>query len=142
MLEAVGWSWLLKEIGPLAGVVALIISAYAATHARKAARAAERSATAAEESAKAVSEAVTLDRAQFRSRCIEALASALPDCEKVTVLIADLPEAFKPDWRAMLESAARQNPRTPPKRFDELLKSHQDRWAHAAGQIQPQSETK
>ena len=122
----------MEDLSLWSGIVALIISLYAATNARRSARAAERSAAAAERSAKAAGETVSLRRAKLWEAWIAAFDNALPDCEKVTGLIGDLPEVFRRDWLQLVRSAARRNIRTPPPRFKELLEQHHEEWERAA----------
>lgn len=123
--DALEWTKASTDLGLWSSIVALIISLYAAAHAR-------RSAVAAENSAMAAAETVSLKREHLRRACLISLEEALPDCDKVTGLISDLPDAFKGDWLALLTSAARQNPRTPPLRFAELLEGHREEWERAA----------
>lgn len=121
-----------EDLGLWSGIVALIISLYAATHARRSARAAERSAAAAERSAQAAIDTVSLRSAQLRQAVVAALEAALPDADKVTGLLADLPEMLRDDWLTLVTSASRRNARTPLQRFQELLDQHRDEWERAA----------
>jgi len=107
------------------GAVALAISLYAASSAGRSAAAAERSARLAEE-------AVSLERQHAREAWIGRLAEALPDGKLVNSLLADLPESLRPEWMQLLTSAARRNPRTPERRFRELLEEHSAEWSQAA----------
>jgi len=106
-------------------VVALVVSAYAATSARRSARAAERAAQAAEQTA-------TVERNHEREHWIEKLAGALPDGGAVAGLLADLPVELRSRWSDLVASAAKRNPRTPPPRFAQLEAEFRETWAAAA----------
>lgn len=107
-------------------LLALVIAFYAAVHARRSARAAERSARSAEA-------AVDLDRERVREAWIAAFEAALPDGDRVTSLIGDLPSSLRPDWRQLVTSAARRNPRTPERHFEgEMLAKYESAWEAAA----------
>lgn len=119
-------------LGLSIGVVALVISLYAAVHARRSATAAEGSADAARRSARAAEETVALEREKERDCWIERLAQALPEWNRVTGLLGDLPEALRPQWKELLTSATRRNPRTPEEYFGRLLDKHGAAWERAA----------
>jgi len=119
-------------LGLSIGVVALVISLYAAVHARRSATAAEDSADAARRSARAAEETVALEREKEREFWIERLTQALPEWNRVTGLLGDLPEALRPQWKELLASAARRNPRTPEEYFGKLLDKHGATWERAA----------
>lgn len=113
----------------ITAAVALVVSFYAAVNAR-------RSARAAEDSAKFAAEAVRLEHDHQREAWVEKISSALPDGEAVGGLIADLPSNLKPKWRELLDSAAKRNQRTPPKRLKALLDKHGDAWTDCGGEFQ------
>lgn len=114
------------------GVVALVISFYAAFHARRSAVAAERSANAADRSARSAEETIILKREEIREEWIGKLTTALPDGKRVTLLLKDLPDQLRPEWRQLVTSAAGRNPRTPDGHFRELLEKHCPAWDQAA----------
>lgn len=119
-------------LGLSIGVVALVISLYAAVHARRSATAAEGSMDAAHRSARAAEETVALQREKEREFWIERLTQALPEGTRVTGLLGDLPEALRPQWKELLTSAARRNPRAPEEYFGRLLDKHGAAWERAA----------
>lgn len=121
----------MDHLGLWIGVVALAISLYAAAHARRSAAAAERAADAAGRSARSAEEAVALEREDVREGWIRQLTTALPDGDLVESLLADLPAPLRPFWRDLVASAARRNPRTPPRKAQELLQEYADRWEGA-----------
>lgn len=107
---------------------------YAAAHARRSATAAARAADAADRSARSAEEAVVLEREDVREGWIRQLTTALPDGELVESLLADLPAPLRSSWRDLVASAARRNPRTPPRKAQELLREYADRWEAAVQQ--------
>lgn len=114
------------------GVVALVISLYAAIHARRSASAAERSAEAAGRSAHVAQEALVLEQDELRETWIRQITATLPDGRRVTGLLADLPSSLRQDWRQLVTSAAGRNPRTPDGHFQKLLHQHGADWEAAA----------
>ena len=121
---------LLRLIGENASLwvslLALVIAFYAAVHAR-------RSAQAAEQSARSAEEAVVLEREEIRETWIRRLDAALPDGDRVTSLIADMPSSLRPEWLQLVTSAARRNPRTPERYFQgEMLPKYEQAWEAAA----------
>ena len=116
------------DLGSIAlwiSVVALIVSAYAAVSARRSAAAAERSAGASEETA-------AVERGREREFWIGRFTQALPDGTVVVGLLADLPADLRGEWRELVASAAKRNPRTPPARFVQLLAEFEQMWVAAA----------
>lgn len=107
------------------GIIALFISLYAATLARRSADAAVRSARSAEE-------AVALKRQEAREFWIDRLATALPDPKRVTRLLHSLPDSLRKDWRQLVTAAAGRNPRTPEAYSREMLEKHTVDWEEAA----------
>lgn len=108
-------------------ILALIISLYAAVSARRSASAAERSAQAAEE-------AIAFEQQNLRETWIAKIQHALPDGDQVTSLLADLPDALRPDWQQLIKSAAQRNARTPPKRIEILWQRYESQWSGTVNQ--------
>lgn len=127
----------MQEPGLWIGLVALVISLYAATNARRSASAAERSANAAGRSARASEEAIALQQDEVREAWIARLSKALPDGKKVARLLGDLPPSLREDRQQLLTSAAGRNPRTPPKYFRELQERYSDEWERAVQSTSP-----
>ncbi len=121
----------MEEPGLWIGLVALVISLYAAVSARRSADTSADSADAARRSAKAAEEALTLQQGEIREAWINRLTEALPEGNKVTRLLADLPTTLREDWQQLVQSAAGRNPRTPPKYFRELQERFGDEWERA-----------
>ncbi len=101
-------------------VVAVVVSCFAAMFARRSANAAERSARAGESAAEAARRSATvaegligLERGRAREEWIGRLGAVLPDVRELGPLLRDLPEWLKPDWRALVTSAAERNPKMP-----------------------------
>lgn len=103
------------DVGIWVSIVALVVALYAAVSSRRSAAAAERSADAssrsagaAERSASASEGLVALEHQRERERWVTALSETFPDYTMLPRVLAELPPYLKPEWKAMVLSAARR----------------------------------